>query len=151
MHKRETGGRISGPAFSMYYKNLLKLYPQIQRKFEAPDGIIEVEMNGKKEYFSDKNDQYYQYASTLRISNVCLKCHGKKEDAPKFIQSTYEDSYDYKIGELRGIISIKVPTENLNSYFFNNFIKSSIYDLILFFLLYLGINYLVNKSKKINS
>ena len=45
MHKRETGGRISGPAFSMYYKNILKLYPQIQRKFEVPDGIIEVDMN----------------------------------------------------------------------------------------------------------
>lgn len=53
MHKRETGGKIAGPAFSMYYENLLKLYPQIQRKFEAPEGIIEVDMNGKKEYFSD--------------------------------------------------------------------------------------------------
>ena len=53
MYKRETGGKISGPAFSMYYKNVLKLYPQIQREFVAPEGIIEVDVNGKKEYFSD--------------------------------------------------------------------------------------------------
>jgi len=53
MHKKETGGRISGPAFSMYYKNMLKLYPQIQRKFDVPEGIIEVEIGGRKEYFSD--------------------------------------------------------------------------------------------------
>ncbi|MCW8895605.1 MAG: PBP1A family penicillin-binding protein [Sulfurimonas sp.] len=53
MHKKETGGKIAGPAFSMYYQNVLKLYPQIQRKFEAPEGIIEVDMNGKKEYFSE--------------------------------------------------------------------------------------------------
>ncbi len=53
MYKRETGGMIAGPAFSMYYENVLKLYPQIQRKFEAPEGIIEVDINGKKEYFSD--------------------------------------------------------------------------------------------------
>jgi len=53
MHKRETGGRIAGPAFSNYYKNVLKLYPQIQRKFEQPEGIVEVDMNGHKEYFSD--------------------------------------------------------------------------------------------------
>ena len=53
MHKRETGGRIAGPAFSNYYKNVLKLYPQIQRKFEQPEGIVEVDMNGRKEYFSD--------------------------------------------------------------------------------------------------
>ena len=53
MYKRETGGRIAGPAFSMYYQNVVKLYPQIQRKFEVPEGIIEVDMNGKKEYFSE--------------------------------------------------------------------------------------------------
>jgi len=53
MHKKETGGRISGPAFSMYYKNILKFYPQIQRNFDIPKGIVEVNIDGKKEYFSD--------------------------------------------------------------------------------------------------
>ena len=53
MYKRETGGRIAGPAFSNYYKNVIDLYPQIQRKFEVPEGIIEVNIDGKKEYFSD--------------------------------------------------------------------------------------------------
>jgi penicillin-binding protein 1A len=53
MLKRETGGRIAGPAFSKYYENVLRLYPQIPRKFETPEGIIEVVIDGKKEYFSD--------------------------------------------------------------------------------------------------
>ena len=53
MNKKETGGRVSGPAFNMYYTNLLKLYPQIQREFDRPQGIIEVDVGGKKEYFSD--------------------------------------------------------------------------------------------------
>jgi penicillin-binding protein 1A len=53
MYKKETGGRIAGPAFSMYYKNLLRLYPQIKREFEVPDGIIETNINGEKEYFSE--------------------------------------------------------------------------------------------------
>ncbi|MDQ1244126.1 MAG: penicillin-binding protein [Campylobacterota bacterium] len=53
MHRVETGGRIAGPAFAMYYESLLKLYPQIQRKFEKPEGIIEVDMGGEKEYFSN--------------------------------------------------------------------------------------------------
>lgn len=53
MYKKETGGRIAGPAFSMFYKNLLEYYPQIQREFETPEGIIEVDIAGKKEYFSD--------------------------------------------------------------------------------------------------
>ena len=53
MYHKETGGRVSGPAFSRYYQQLLKLYPQIKRKFDMPEGIIEVEIEGKKEYFSD--------------------------------------------------------------------------------------------------
>ena len=53
MHKKETGGRIAGPAFSKYYENVLNYYPQIQREFEVPEGIIEVEVGGKKEFFSD--------------------------------------------------------------------------------------------------
>lgn len=53
MYKRETGGRIAGPAFSSYFTHVLNLYPQVKRKFDVPEGIIEVKINGKKEYFSD--------------------------------------------------------------------------------------------------
>jgi len=53
MYHKETGGRISAPAFAYYYRKLLKLYPQIPRKFEAPEGIIEVNIGNRKEYFSD--------------------------------------------------------------------------------------------------
>ncbi|NPA59250.1 MAG: PBP1A family penicillin-binding protein [Epsilonproteobacteria bacterium] len=53
MHRKETGGRIAGPAFSQYYQGLIKLYPQVQRHFVAPKGIIEVNIGGKKEYFSN--------------------------------------------------------------------------------------------------
>lgn len=53
MYNRETGGRIAAPAFSHFYRSVLKLYPQIKRKFDVPEGIIEVQYDGKKEYFSD--------------------------------------------------------------------------------------------------
>jgi len=53
MHRKETGGRVAGPAFSAYYKKVLKYYPYIKRKFDKPDGIIEVKVGDTKEYFSD--------------------------------------------------------------------------------------------------
>ena len=53
MHKKETGGRVSGPAFSHFYKKILKLYPQIKRKFKQPKEIMEVEIGRRTEYFSD--------------------------------------------------------------------------------------------------
>lgn len=52
MYKHETGGRVAGPAFGAYYKSILKLYPQIKRKFNVPKGIVEATVDGKKEYFS---------------------------------------------------------------------------------------------------
>jgi len=53
MYKHETGGRVSGPAFRKFYEDMLHLYPQMKRKFDMPEGIIEVNIGGKKEYFSD--------------------------------------------------------------------------------------------------
>lgn len=53
MHPKETGGKVAGPAFAMYYTKVLELYPQIQREFVMPEGVMEVEIKGKKEYFSD--------------------------------------------------------------------------------------------------
>jgi len=53
MFHRETGGRVAAPAFANYFRGVLKLYPQIKRKFDVPEGIIKVDLgNGKSEYFS---------------------------------------------------------------------------------------------------
>jgi len=52
MYPGETGGRVSAPAFHYFYKKLIQDYPQIQRKFIQPPGIIKVKIRGKMEYFS---------------------------------------------------------------------------------------------------
>lgn len=101
-------------------------------------------------YFSSENSELYQYGSVLKVEAQCLKCHGNKEDAPAFIQERYSESYGYKLGEVRGIISIQLPAKNLNNYFFKNFIKSIFYDLFIFLLLFLGVSYLTRQSKELN-
>lgn len=53
MRKKETGGRVAGPAFSHYYQQLIKLYPQVKRKFDEPEGVIEIVHGKRKEYFTD--------------------------------------------------------------------------------------------------
>lgn len=53
MHKYETGGRVSAPAFRKYYEKLIKIYPQVKREFEKPEGVKEVQLYGKKEYFTE--------------------------------------------------------------------------------------------------
>ncbi len=105
----------------------------------------------EKEYFSDKETEYYQYGYALRIEQKCLKCHGPKETAPKFIQERYTAAYDYKLGEVRGIISIKLPKDILSEYFFKSFIFAVLYDFILLIALFSFIFYLVRKTKNINT
>ena len=101
-------------------------------------------------YFNDDNDEFFQYASVLKIEPVCLKCHGKKEDAPQFIQDNYPNAYDYEIGDVRGIMSIVIPKKGVNEYFFKHLSHAIIYDLLLFIALFLGIFFLIKKSKKLN-
>ncbi len=84
----------------------------------------------KKEYFKQENN-FYQYATPLKIEKKCLTCHGKKEDAPLFISKKYDKAYDYKVGEIRGILSIKIPTYYVNKIFSKQFIGSLIYDFLL--------------------
>ena len=104
----------------------------------------------KDKYINYNEKDYYQYGYALRITEVCLKCHAKKEDAPQFIQEKYDSAYDYKLGDVRGILSIKIPKQELHEYFMSNFTSSTLYDLILLVTLFLVITYITKKSKSIN-
>lgn len=52
MGKRETGGRTAAPAFSYFYKNWMKLHPEIPRKFVEPKNVFHQKFNGKDEVFT---------------------------------------------------------------------------------------------------
>jgi len=53
MRKTETGGRTSGPAFSYFYENYLKLHPEIKREFSMPENVRTTTLNGEKEFYTD--------------------------------------------------------------------------------------------------
>jgi len=55
----------------------------------------------------------YRYAKPLIVKEACLKCHGDPQDAPAVVIEKYGDkaAFGYKLGEVRGIISVRIPTE----------------------------------------
>lgn len=55
------------------------------------------------------------YARPIWVEEYCLKCHGKPEDAPPSIRERYPNAYGYKVGDLRGILSIKLPKEQIDA------------------------------------
>ncbi len=52
---------------------------------------------------------YLLYTAPILIEPYCLTCHGKRDDAPPSVRDNYTDAYGYKVGDLRGVISIRIP------------------------------------------
>lgn len=43
-----------------------------------------------KPFSRDDGEQFYLYARPIWVEQYCLKCHGKREDAPKTIRQLYD-------------------------------------------------------------
>lgn len=62
-------------------------------------------------FTSEDGEPMYHYTRPIWIEEYCLKCHGNREDAPPSIGTRYATSYGYKLGDLRGVMSIKLPSK----------------------------------------
>ena len=72
---------------------------------------------------SIEGEAFYHYSTPIWIEDYCLKCHGKKEASPETIRNSYDTSYNYEAGELRGVMSIKLPATQLNKLVRANFLQ----------------------------
>lgn len=53
MGRLETGSRAAGPSVKYFFKKLLKMRPNTKRRFDIPKDVIEIRIDGKKEFFTD--------------------------------------------------------------------------------------------------
>ena len=67
------------------------------------------------EYNEVGGEPYYFYARPIWVEKYCLKCHGPREEAEPAVRDLYDTAYDYQVGELRGILSIKLPASPLHA------------------------------------
>jgi diguanylate cyclase (GGDEF)-like protein/PAS domain S-box-containing protein len=60
--------------------------------------------------FTNANGEpYYHFSQPIWIEQQCLKCHGERDEVLETVSSQYSEAYGYKVGELRGLMSIKLP------------------------------------------
>lgn len=111
---------------------------------ENPDKstlIKQITKNGKK---------IVNYASPLVIDKYCITCHGKESEVLPSIAKMYDKGYDYKIGDIRGVTSIKIPLSNLTNETMDGFYEITIYlwAIIVFLLIiiYFAIKKLIIKD-----
>lgn len=81
---------------------------ELINRFEAEPGLKELSnetlVDGKRSF---------RYTSAIYVEEACLSCHGAKDKRPPFIAAKYpnDKAYDFKTGDLRGIISILGPLD----------------------------------------
>ena len=82
----------------------------------APDGFekasLQIFKNDKNLAYNDAIEgNLYRYSRPIFVEQSCLKCHGDPKEAPPEVIEKYGDkkAFGYKVGDVRGIISVKLP------------------------------------------
>ncbi len=95
---------------------LLKEYKPDPWEAKAISTLKKEVASGKDEYWEWEGDKF-RFAKAIKIKKTCLKCHGKPEELdPMFYKAMVakygEDAVKrltgYKVGEVRGIVSVTI-------------------------------------------
>jgi diguanylate cyclase (GGDEF)-like protein/PAS domain S-box-containing protein len=100
----------------------------------------------KKYRFIEKEGSF-SYFKPIYIEKSCLRCHGKREEAIPSIRERYDRAYNYKLGEIRGIMHIKIKDRDLFSGLYNNFVTSFLSAVFFYILMLLIIYYLMKRIR----
>lgn len=72
----------------------------------------------RSEVVTEPGGQYFRFMKPIVLQPTCLLCHGPSEQIPESIRTVLKQQYPfdaatgYKVGELRGAVSIKEPLVN---------------------------------------
>jgi len=88
---------------------------------------------------------FYLYAKPIWVEGYCLKCHGLMKNAPPTIKANYTTAYNYKVGELRGILSINLPASNIDTLAMEEFRREAAFLFLIFTSIFFVILYMVRK------
>jgi serine phosphatase RsbU (regulator of sigma subunit) len=99
-----------------------------------------------KPFTKPNEESFYLYARPIWIEKYCFKCHGKREDAPETIRKLYDTAWNYKVGDLRGILSIKLPAATITERTWLSFKQNLIIQFIGFIAIFLLVTLLVKRN-----
>ncbi len=69
-------------------------------------------------------EPFFHLSQPIWIEKQCLKCHGDEDEALDTVRKNYTTAYGYELGDLRGLMSIKLPAsiieERIRAQLLNN-------------------------------
>lgn len=98
-----------------------------------------------REIVTDNGAGYLQYTAPIKIETFCLKCHGERDAAPPSIREKYATAYNYKVGDLRGVVSIRIPTATFDSRRLELWSKRLMQSLIGYTILFLALGLIFDR------
>jgi len=97
--------------------------------------------------FTEKEDAYY-YTKPMYIKESCLKCHGKREDTLPSVRKRYTKAYDYKLGDIRGLLNIKIKKRALFNSLYKDFLENLVGTIFLYILFLFIIYIFIQKMRQ---
>jgi len=91
-------------------------------------------------------EEYYLYARPVWIEKHCLKCHGNREEAPPLIREKYDTAWNYKVGDLRGVLSIKLPASTVKARAFETFKKGAFIHFLGFMSIFFAVSVIIKRN-----
>ena len=99
----------------------------------------------KQEIVGTDSTAYFHFTSPIWVEPYCLECHGPREKAPPTIRERYDAGYDYQVGQLRGVLSIKIPLQELRDRAWKMWIADSLNHLLTYAAVFVALSMLISQ------
>lgn len=97
--------------------------------------------------FTQKKGVFY-YTKPMYIKPSCLQCHGKREDTIPSIRENYATAYDYKLGDIRGLVNIEIRKKDIFTTLYTAFLENLLGTIFLYVLFLIIIFVFIQKMRK---
>lgn len=87
---------------------------------------------------------YYHFAAPIWTEAYCLECHASPDIAPATIRQRYSSGYGYHTGDLRGVLSIRIPSDSARTTALAHWQREAAGLAALFLALFLCLGFLLN-------
>jgi PAS domain S-box-containing protein len=134
---------------------------QVSLRYRNPDNRPDSFETARLENFSKKGPaessstetadgkQTFRYLQPMVAVESCLACHGDYDKAPAFVRARFPRghySYNYKVGEVIGAVSVSIPMADLYRQIGTNLKQDLLYRGVIFCIVILVMGWILRRS-----
>jgi diguanylate cyclase (GGDEF)-like protein/PAS domain S-box-containing protein len=98
-----------------------------------------------REIVTDDGVGYLLFTAPIRVEAYCLRCHGEQQSAPVGIRERYDEAYGYHVGDMRGVVSIRLPTKLFDERVMRIWTSQLIKNLIGYAIIFIALGYILDR------